>query len=505
MSSSQPSLVSGLRQAMRIRPEAALRSRIALVRSLRQAVVHRLDRLAQAVVKDAGKVRTEALLTDILPTLEQLRYYERLALKVLAGKPRKGSLLFLGGDARVEYLPFGVVLVVVPWNNPFQLAMVPTATALLGGNAVIIKPSERTPNVAAELRACFDAAGISPSLVQVTEGGPEVVQDLIAERPDLVFFTGGTVGGREVLRLAAEHLIPTVLELGGKDPMIVFGDADLERAAHAAVYGAFAHNGQHCISVERLYVEAPAYERLAAAVTAGAARLVRGRDLAPTVSPQTRERVLRQIASSLEAGARLLTGTEGGHPALPAVVADVRHNMPIMREESFGPVLAVMPFGDEAEAVALANDSEFGLNASVWTKDPDKARRVASRLQSGCVCTNDVLINAGHPSLPFGGVKRSGFGRYHGPEGLLAFVQPKAVFGRNRPGRQEMNWFPYDERLEQMTEELIRLRYGRRQGLLNWLRRWRLLGRQRTVRLRRLSVDRLLDIGQDDTGEGDAK
>ncbi|HOI56213.1 MAG TPA: aldehyde dehydrogenase family protein [Phycisphaerae bacterium] len=494
-------VVDGLREASAGEP-ADVAARVALIRSLRHAIVKRLEPVLAAVMRDAGKVRTEALLTDVLPTLEQLRHYEREAPKALRSEHRKGSLLFLGGTARVEYMPYGIVLVIAPWNNPFQLAMVPAASALLGGNAVVIKPSERTSRVAAELRACFEQAGIGTSLVRVVEGGPEVVQGLVAGRPDLVFFTGGTAGGQAVLHLAADHLIPAVLELGGKDPMVVFADADLRRAARAAVYGAFAHDGQHCISVERLYVEAPAYDQLASDVAAGAMQLARGRDISDRLPAPTSERVQRQIASSLKAGARLLTTCPNGVPALPAVLADVRHDMPIMRQECFGPVVAVVPFRDEAEAVALANDSEFGLNASLWTGDRSRARRVASQLQSGCVCINDVLINAGHPSLPFGGVKRSGLGRYHGSEGLLAFVQPKALFERRRPAPEEIHWFPYDDGLTQMTEDLIRLRYGRSNGLLGWLRGWRLLRQQRVARLRRVRADRSQGSSHGDWRQG---
>jgi len=464
-----------------------VRRRLDRMCALRNAVVERLDSIVAAVCKDTGKVRAEALLTDLLPSLEQMLYYEGSAVRTLSTTARPGTLLFPGVRASVEYQPYGVVLVIAPWNNPFQLSLVPASTALLAGNAVIIKPSERTPTVAAELLAVLSAATLAPPLVQVIQGGPETARRLVATRPDLVFFTGGIRGGREILRLASEHLIPTVLELGGKDPMVVFADADLERATNAAVYGAFAHDGRHCVSVERLYVEEPACETVAQAVARGASHLSRGRDLSAFVDPGTEARIGKLVAEAIKKGARLLTRCKDNRPSLPVVLAEVDHGMAVMREETFGPLLTVTAFRDEAQAIALANDSDYGLNASVWSGDSVKARRVASQLESGSVCINNVLVNAGHPALPFGGVKRSGFGRYHGPEGLLTFTQPRAVFEQEGHRRRELHWFPYGRDLDEMTEQLLHLRYGRRAGVLERVLRWLELARRRRLRQRSLA------------------
>jgi len=475
--------------------EVSLASRAERLRRLRLAIVERLDDVADAVRRDAGKVRAEALLTDLLPTLEVLLYNEKNAERVLSPEERPGSLIFPGTRAKIRHEPWGVVLAIAPWNNPFQLSLLPAATALLAGNAVVIKPSERSPAVSAVLRDLFAAAGFAPDLAQVVEGGPEAATELVEAGPDLVCFTGGVRGGKAVYRLCAERMIPAITELGGKDAMIVFADADLDRAARGAVYGAFAHDGQHCISVERLYVEKSIYEDFVAQVVKGASQLRRAggkigdADLSARPDPAGEKRVREQIEEALGHGARLLTSRAGESPTLPAVLADVPQDSALMREETFGPVLASAPFADEDEAVRLANGCDFGLNASVWTADDARAARVTARMQSGCVCVNNVLVNAGHPALPFGGVGKSGFGRYHGPEGLLAFTRSKAVVDQRKAGSSELHWFPYDRELEDITEELIRLRYGSEGGLLDKGLRWLRLAGSRSAHLRRLKEE----------------
>jgi acyl-CoA reductase-like NAD-dependent aldehyde dehydrogenase len=363
---------------------------------------------------------------------------------------------------------------------------VPAATALAAGNAVVLKPSERTPATASALRSLFDGAELGVPLVHVVEGGPDTAVSLLEAEPDFALFTGGTRGGRELYRIAASRLIPVLLELGSKDPMIVFDDTDLERASDAAVYGAFAHDGQHCISVSLLLVQASVASTISQAVTERASRLVRGRDLADTLDPAMAERIQGLITSAVGQGARLLTPSRDGQPVLPAVLSAVTPDMDVFREETFGPVLPILPFRDEDEAVALARSVDRGLNASIWTRDPDRAGRLASRLRTGGVCVNNVLVNAGHPALPFGGVGASGFGRYHGPEGLRAFVRPRAVMDQVSASPREMHWFPYDEELAGLVEELIRLRYGDEgRGPSGWWRWFRLEGRRRPRMMRK--------------------
>ncbi|NLC69919.1 MAG: aldehyde dehydrogenase family protein [Desulfuromonadaceae bacterium] len=495
---------SGIMQRARVASSAwsshALGTRIEKLAILRRLIVSRREEILAAVAQDAVKVRTEALVTDLLPTLEILKFNEKQAARTLAAERRPGSLLFAGSRAEVLRQPYGAVLIVAPWNNPFQLSMLPAATALLAGNAVIVKPSERTPKVSALLRDLFAEAGFMLSLLEIVEGGPETAAELMAAGPDLVFFTGGEYGGKAIYRLAAERMIPAVMELGGKDAMIVFADADLGRAAQAALYGAFAHDGQHCISVKRLLVENPAYEAFVSDLATGAARLRRGNgtvgDLAAGIDPETARRLQEQIDDAMGRGARLLTPIRKGKALFPAILSEVPAAAAVMREESFGPLLAVVPFDSEEEAARLANDCDFGLNASLWTADRERARRLAARLATGCVGINEVLVNAGHPALPFGGAKASGFGRYHGPEGLRIFTRPKAVLECRHPWAGGLQWFPYDPDLGSLIEELIRLRFGKRESWAAHLGSWLKVAIQGAKRLRRLSENRHLQGGK---------
>lgn len=468
-------------------------TRVKRLARLKREITARRAEILDAVQQDAGKVRTEALLTDLLPTLECLLYNEKNAIRVLSPDRRPGSLLFPGTRGKVVHEPYGTVLVVAPWNNPFQLSILPAASALVAGNAVIIKPSERSSRVAAVLRELFDAAELPAPLVQVVEGGPEVVADIIEAGPDRILFTGGLRGGRAVHRLAAEKTIPVIMELGGKDAMIVFADADLKLAARAAVYGAFAHDGLHCVSVERLYVEAHTFEDFSTQVAEGALRLRRSNDregdLVAETDAMVAERIQFQIDDALARGARLLTPCRDEKAILPAVLAGVPADAHLMREETFGPVLAIASFTSEGEALHLANDCNFGLNASVWTGDRARAERIASGIESGCVCINNVLVNAGHPALPFGGVKKSGFGRYHGPEGLLAFTRPKAVLQQSWARFGGLNWFPYTSDLAEITDDLICLRYGESGNPLQKIMAWLSLAVKGKARLRKLAAN----------------
>jgi len=309
-------------------------------------------------------------------------------------------------------------------------------------------------------------------------GDPVIAQGLVEERPDLIFFTGGTQNGRSVLAAAAHHLIPVILELGGKDPMVVFADANLDRAARAAVYGAFAHAGQHCVSVKRLYVERSVYDAFLGRVAAETAALAATPDWGRLVDEGARAVAAEQVAEALAEGARLLAPADKERAgAEPSVVADATPGMRLMQEETFAPVLTAMSFNSEDDAVRLANDSPFGLNASVWSRDLDRASSVVDRLHTGNAYVNNVLINVGNPNLPFGGVKSSGIGRYHGPEGLRAFCAETSVMVSRSTAGTEPNWFPHGASKQAMLEDLIDLRYGG-QGWLRLLWGWiRLLRR----------------------------
>lgn len=442
-----------------------LRQRLARLGRLREVIVEDLDAVVARVVAATGKPDLEALTGDVLTTLDALAYCEQHAERALASEPRPGYRLAPGSEFRVDYEPLGVIGVLSPWNYPLQLAMLPLVTALAAGDTVVLKPSELSASVGALIAELCARAELPAGVVQVVQGGPAVGEALVAARPDKIFFTGSVATGKKIVARAAEHLVPLELELGGKDPMVVFADAPLDRAVNGAVYGAFVNAGQACVSVERVYVEAPIYERFVTAVTRAALALRvgggRAAELGPLIRPAQIELVEAQLDDALARGARLTTPRERqGNALRPLVLRDVNHEMRVMTEETFGPVLPVMPFASEAEAIELANGTRYGLNASVWTQDRARADRVVAALAVGNCAINDVLKNIANPHLPFGGERESGWGRYHGPEGLRAFSRIKAVMVSEGLADREMNWFPYRASSYEIVKSVLLAQHG---------------------------------------------
>ncbi len=429
-------------------------------------ILEELDGICDLIAKTTGKVKTEALLGEIYPVLDLCRHYQTHAAAILAPQPvATSSLAFPAATARIERKPYGVVAVISPWNYPFQLSLAPMLTALFAGNAVILKPSEFSLPVGQLIVDLCDKLDLPAGLAQWIVGTGEAGQQLIDAGPDLVFFTGGLNTGRAVMQRAALHPIPVMLELGGKDPMIVFADADLPRAADAAIYGAFCNSGQACVSVERLYLQRACHDEFLQLLLDKVAKLRVGHgefgDLGAMTSARQIEIVQAHYQDAIALGAKASGPFAcNGNYVKPVVLWNVHAGMRVMREETFGPLLPVMAFGTEDEAVQLANACELGLNASIWSKDINKAERIARLLETGNWAVNDVMKNIGHAGLPFGGVKKSGFGRYHGAEGLLNFTY--AVSGLTNHSRlaKEPNWFPYGEQRYQQFKSYLDFVYG---------------------------------------------
>ena len=447
--------------------------RLKLVRRFQQLLCEQKDVVAAVITREAGKPLAEAVSTEILVVLDGAHYLINHAAEFLRPEPiphgnpvmklKKGTLL---------REPYGVIGIISPWNYPFSLPSVETLTALVTGNAVVLKPSEFTPFSSLELQRLLREAGLDHDLMQVVTGEGAAGSALLQARIDKMVFTGSVATGKKVAQTAAARLLPVVLELGGKDPMIVLQDADVNVASSAAVWGAFMNSGQTCLSVERCYVHESIYEDFLQTCVAKTAKLIHGRGTNPTtdIGPMIHERQLqivsRHVEDAVARGARVLAG---GKPASdlgpnffsPTIIADVTHDMEIMREETFGPVLPVRSFKKEDEAVALANDSEFGLAASVWTRDKSRGEALARRIDAGTVMVNDVIACFGISEAPHGGVKASGIGRTHGRFGLEEMVWPKYVDSDRLPGMKKLWWYGYGPAFHQQMSGFIELLFAK--------------------------------------------
>jgi acyl-CoA reductase-like NAD-dependent aldehyde dehydrogenase len=437
------------------------------LRALRRTVSRRADRIADVVCQETGKARVDAVLAEAMHAAAHVDWLSRHVAGALA--PRRVSPWPLYSKAAwVEYQPRGVAGVIAPWNYPFLLPFLATASALAAGCAVVLKPSEVAPASGELVAELVAEAGLPDGLVQVLHGGPDAGAALVRAGVDVVALTGSSGTGRKVAALAAERLVPVIMELGGKDPMLVLEDADLGRAARAAVWGACFNAGQSCVAIERIYVVDSVHDRFVAELERALEGVRAGgggpRDIGPIIHPPQLEVIQRQVDDAVARGATLRRGGrragEGGRWFEPTLLLGVDHGMAVMRQETFGPVLPVMRVPDEATAVRLANDSPFGLQASVWTADERRARRVASSLRAGAVAINDCLVNYAMPGLEFGGVGDSGYGRQGGDEGLRAYCFTRSVTWSRVTPRRELQWFP--RRLgARAWKRALRLLYGR--------------------------------------------
>jgi acyl-CoA reductase-like NAD-dependent aldehyde dehydrogenase len=456
--------------------ELGLRRRIAVLREFQRKLHERKSEIAAAITREAGKPLAEALVTEVLVVLDAARFLIDNAWRLLRDEPvPHGNLATKLKSGWLVREPHGVIGIISPWNYPFSVPATETLAALVAGNAVVLKPSELTPLVALELAKLLHAAGVPEDVFQVVVGEGSAGAALLHAPIDKLVFTGSVATGKRIAAAAAERLLPVLLELGGKDPMLVLDDADVDVASSAAVWGACVNAGQACLSVERCYVHRSLYESFANACAEKAKqlRVGDGMDSHTDVGPLIHERQVRIVESQVDdakaRGARVLAGGVrlpklGVNFYAPTVLADVTHDMRIMREETFGPVLPVMAFDSDEEAVGRANDSEYGLAASVWTRDSARGERLARRIHAGTVMVNDVISCFGISEAPHGGVKWSGVGRTHGRFGLEEMVRLKYLDIDRMPGMKKVWWYGYGNSFRRQMEGFLDMQFARGMG-----------------------------------------
>ncbi len=436
-------------------------------------VMDNAERVIETICSETGKTYEDAELAEIGYAGNAFGFWAREAPNYLADEKVKTSQLLVKGKKILQrYRPLGLIGVIGPWNYPLTNSFGDCIPALAAGNAVILKPSEVTPLTSLLLAEGLRECGLPEHVLQIATGRGETGAALI-EHVDMIMFTGSTRTGRKVAEAAARRLIPASLELGGKDPMLVLADADVERAANFATYYSMQNAGQTCISIERVYVEEPVYDEFVAKVTEKVRGLRVGKPEGPgsvevgaiTFPPQL-ETIKDHVADAKEKGARVLVG---GHQAPgagrffePTVLVDVDHTMKCMTEETFGPTLPIMKVRDAEEAVRLANDSPYGLGASVFSRDTAHGEAIARRLEAGAANVNDAMINYTVLELPMGGAKASGLGSRHGAGGIRKYCSQQAIVVTPRLAmKKEVFMYPYNRRTTRLLAGFFKLLYGR--------------------------------------------
>jgi len=436
-------------------------------------VMDNAEQVVSTIVSETGKTYEDAQLAEIGYAGNAFGFWAKEAPNYLADERVKSSqVLVKGKKIMMRYRPLGLIGVIGPWNYPLTNSFGDCIPALAAGNSVILKPSEITPLTSLLMAEGLRECGLPENVLQIATGRGETGAALV-EHVDMIMFTGSTRTGKKVAEAAARRLIPASLELGGKDPMLVLADADVERAANFATYYSMQNAGQTCISIERAYVEEPVYDEFVAKVSEKVRALRVGKSDGPgsvevgaiTFPPQM-QTIKDHVADAVQKGARVLAGGEqlpgAGRFFEPTVLVDVDHTMKIMTEETFGPTLPIMKVADVEEAVRLANDSPYGLGASVFTRDTERGGEIARRIEVGAANVNDAMINYTVLELPMGGAKASGLGSRHGAGGIRKYCSQQAIVITPKLAlKKELFMYPYSRRTTRLLARLFKLMYGR--------------------------------------------
>ena len=457
------------RQAQRRWAAQTLKERGAHLQKMQAYLVINSEEIAATISISTGKTPIEALAAEVFPCTLACQWYGTKAKKYLV--PRKiapAHLLFIHKRNTLHRIPLGVVGIISPWNYPLSIPFSEILMALIAGNAVLVKTDPNVPEVGEMLDKIIAVGGLPPGLYQrVIAPGPYVSEHFFRHGIDKLFFTGSVAVGKTLLRQAADTLTPVVLELGGKDPMVVLEDANLEKAVNGAMWGAFQNAGQTCAGIERVYVQASIYPEFLERLAAKTRALRHGgeKNANVEVGEITTEKqylqIEKQMAQALAAGAQIVAQSSAATPSprcYPAtVLSGVTHEMEIMREETFGPILCIMPFQTVEEAVTLANDSNYALTASVWTRNLALGKKLALEIAAGVVTINDHLYTHAMNELPWGGWKQSGMGRSHGQLGLEEMTHAKLVSSDCTPSKRNVYGYPYDAATYQQILSLVGL------------------------------------------------
>jgi acyl-CoA reductase-like NAD-dependent aldehyde dehydrogenase len=412
------------------------------------------------IAGETGRSHFETVMMEILAGCDFLTYYAKNAERFLTD--RKPSMhLLKTKKLLITYRPLGVVGIITPWNGPFILGLNPSAQALMAGNAVVLKPSEVTPKSGALVAELFREAGLPEDVLQVLTGDGAMGAELVNSGVDKISFTGSVATGRKVGEACGRNLIPCTLELGGKDAMIVCEDADLERAVGGAVFGSFFNAGQFCCGTERVYVHESIADDFTKRIVDKTKTLRLGEDIGPMIWERQLDTIERHMKDAVAKGAKVLCG---GHRRdrfyEPTVLVDVTHDMLVMKEETFGPILPIVRVKDDDEAVRLANDSIYGLSGTVWSKDDERAIAIARRLETGSVCINESSITYGACEAPFGGKKASGVGQVNGETGLRGYCHAMPIVIDRFGPKEEQVWYPYTAEKEKTLQKVIKWVWG---------------------------------------------